>query len=486
MSAEQMRIVAGNKQPWQTLAWRYRDMIGELRFALQFRARAISRVRFYIAEVIDDDDEPIPVSLRNDDDPEKAKRVTLPPDFCAAAEAELDRLPLQSGYEFLGVWSENFDVAGDCWLHGYTNPLTGLEEWRIRSVEAIEVQGTNLTVKNELGQPRKINLDTEEVHRLFIPHPAHPHLGDSALNALSDVLEDICLVGRELRAVSRSRIMQNGVLFVPESMASTRNVAEEDDTPDGRRRQWMADMEAAMLAPIANEGDAGGVVPMVITGTREDIEAVRYERFEREESPILLDKLEKSLGRMANSLDIPPEILTGMADANHWTAWQIDNSTFRHHLEPSIRLMVDSLTGSMLRTALRTQYPAELVNRVRIWYDAGQITENPNRRQDALDALDRILIGPAAGREALGFNDGDAPTPEEALQLIPATSATSTPRYGISSWPPPTRPPRWRCAAPAPVCAPRPRAPSWTPACAPACRRCPSSTGPPPSDPSSA
>jgi hypothetical protein len=420
MSAEQMRIVAGNKQPWQTLAWRYRDMIGELRFALQFRARAISRVRFYIAEVIDDDDEPIPVSLRNDDDPEKAKRVTLPPDFCAAAEAELDRLPLQSGYEFLGVWSENFDVAGDCWLHGYTNPLTGLEEWRIRSVEAIEVQGTNLTVKNELGQPRKINLDTEEVHRLFIPHPAHPHLGDSALNALSDVLEDICLVGRELRAVSRSRIMQNGVLFVPESMASTRNVAEEDDTPDGRRRQWMADMEAAMLAPIANEGDAGGVVPMVITGTREDIEAVRYERFEREESPILLDKLEKSLGRMANSLDIPPEILTGMADANHWTAWQIDNSTFRHHLEPSIRLMVDSLTGSMLRTALRTQYPAELVNRVRIWYDAGQITENPNRRQDALDALDRILIGPAAGREALGFNDGDAPTPEEALQLIAA------------------------------------------------------------------
>lgn len=420
MSAEQMRIVAGNKQPWQTLAWRYRDMIGELRFALQFRARAISRVRFYIAEVIDDDDEPIPVSLRNDDDPEKRKRVTLPDDFCAAAEAELDRLPLNAGYEFLGVWSENFDVAGDCWLHGYTNPLTGQEEWKIRSVEAVDVQGSNLTVKNELGQPRKINLDEEELHRLWVPHPAYPHLGDSALNALGDVLEDICLVGRELRAVSRSRIMQNGVLFVPESMATTRNVAAEDDTPEGRRRQWMADLEAAMLAPIANEGDAGGVVPMVITGTADDIKAVRYERFEREESPILLEKLGKSLGRMGNSLDIPPEILTGMADVNHWSAWQIDNSTFRHHLEPSIRLMVDSLTGSFLRTALATQYPPELLRRVRIWYDAGQITENPNRRQDALDALDRILIGPAAGREALGFNDGDAPTPEEALQLIAA------------------------------------------------------------------
>lgn len=421
MSAENMRIVAGNRQPWQSLAWRYRDMIGELRFGLRYRSNALSRVRFYVAEIIDDDDEPIPVSMRHDDDQEKAKRVTLPDDFCRAAEEELNRLPLDAGYEFLGIWSENFDVAGDCWLHGYTNPLTGDEEWKIRSVEAVDVQGTSLTIKNELGQPRKINLDEEELYRLWIPHPAHPHIGDSALNALSDVLEDICLVGRELRAVSRSRIMANGILFIPESMATTKNVREEDDNPDGRRSQWMANLEAAMLAPIANEGDAGGVVPVVITGSREDIEAVRYERLQREESEILLDKLKTSLGRMGNSLDIPPEILTGMADANHWTAWQIDNSTFRHHLEPSIRLMVDALTGSFLRTALKASgFPAELLKRVRIWYDAGQITENPNRRQDALDALDHILIGPAAGREALGFNDGDAPTPEEALQLIAA------------------------------------------------------------------
>jgi hypothetical protein len=436
MSSENMRIVAGNKQPWQTLAWRYRDMIGELRFGLRYRSNALSRVRFYIAEIIDDDDEPIPVSLRHDEDPEKARRVTLPEDFCRAAEQELDRLPLDAGYEFLGIWSENFDVAGDCWLHGYTNPLTGDEEWKIRSVEAIDVQGANLTVKNELGQPRKINLDEEELYRLWIPHPAHPHLGDSSLNALGDVLEDICLIGRELRAVSRSRIMANGIMFIPESMATTRNVRDEDDTPDGRRRQWMSDLEAAMLAPIANEGDAGGVVPLVITGTREDIEAVRYERLQREESTILLDKLKTALGRMGNSLDIPPEILTGMADANHWTAWQIDNSTFRHHLEPSIRLMVDALTSSFLRAALKASgFPGELLKRVRIWYDAGQITENPNRRQDALDALDRILIGPAAGREALGFNDGDAPTPEEALQLIAAKNGVDqSTAAAILSW----------------------------------------------------
>lgn len=421
MTAEQLRIVAGNRQPWQKLAWAYRDMVPELRFALKYRSNAISRVRFYAAEIIDSDAEPIPVSMRHDQDAEKRKRVTLPEDLCRAAEDELNRLPLDAGETFLGVWSQNFDVAGDCWLHGYTDPFTGEEVWKIRSVESVDVQGRTLTVKNELGQPRPVNLETEEIYRLWIPHPAHDHLGDSALNALQDVLEEICLAGREMRAVSRSRIMQNGILFVPSSMAEQRNVREDANTPHERRQQWLEDFTAAMLAPINNEGEAGGVVPLVQTGTREEIEAVRYERFEREDSPTLLLKLEKALGRLANSLDIPPEILTGMADANHWTAWQIDNSTFRHHLEPAIRLMVDSLTGSFLRAALaKAGFPPEQVKRIRVWYDAGQITENPNRRQDALDALDHILIGPAAGREALGFNDGDAPTPEEALQLIAA------------------------------------------------------------------
>lgn len=477
MSAENLRIVAGNRQPWQTLAWRYRDMVPELRYGLKYRANAISRVRFYAAEVISDDDEPIAVSMRHDKDADKAKRVTLSEEICQAAEDELARLPLDSGAQFLGVWSENFDVAGDGWLHGYVDKITGAEVWKFRSVEAIDVQGSQLTVKNELGQPRRVDLDTEELYRMWVPHPAHDHIGDSALNALQDVLEDICLIGREMRAVSRSRIMQNGILFVPSSMAEQRNVREDANNALERRQAWMTDFTAAMLAPITNEGDAGGVVPMVQTGTKEEIESVRFMRFEREDSAGLLEKLAKSLGRLGNGLDIPPEILTGMADANHWTAWQIDNSTFRHHLEPSIRLMVDSLTSAYLRTVLGKSFPPEEVRRIRVWYDAGAITENPNRRTDALDALDRILIGPKAGREALGFNDGDAPTPEEALQLIAAKNgidqstaaailAWAAREDGADNLPPQIGEPAQRAqlpaARPAPAPAPDPTAPGGT------------------------
>ncbi len=430
MSAERMRAVAGNSQPWQKIAWGYRDMIGELRFALQYRARAISRTQWFVAQVNPDDtdDEPIPVALRNDDDAEKRARVTLPPDLCAAAESELDRLPLTEGYGFTGMWSENYDVAGECWLHGFKDPL-GVEQWKIRSVLDVDIQGSDVTVKDELGQPRRVDVGTEdepgteEIFRLWIPHPARGHLADSALNALQDVLEDICLAGRELRAVARSRITANGVWMVPVGMSLVRNTKDDDDNPEDNDQRFMVDLQAAMLAPISNEGDPGGVVPVVLTGTREDIEVASksHLRFEREDSPTLLAKLEASLKRMATSLDIPPEILTGMAQANHWSAWQIDAATFRHYLEPSIRLMADSLTVSYLRPALLAAgFTSEEIAKLRIWYDASRITENPNRRQDAIDARDRAAISDDAFRDALGFSDADKPTVEEQLLMIAA------------------------------------------------------------------
>jgi len=434
MAPERMRALAGNKQSWQPIAWQYRDNIGELRFAMQYRARALSKISFHVAEIIAGDDEPLPLYLRDEKDQqgnptERSQKITTPPDLAAAAERELARLPLEDGFSFQGIWSENQDVAGECWLHGYQDPDTGEEVWKIRSVLDVGTQGSQMTVTDELGQPRVINLGTkdepgtEEIYRLWVPHPAHPHLADSALRAMMDVLEDITLYGREMRAVSRSRIANNGIWMIPENMATLRNLLQDTEASEDGPSSFMAALQAAFLAPISNEGEPGGVVPAIITGNREDIEVASksFIRFERETSSDIIEKLKTALGRMGNSLDLPPEVITGMADANHWTGWLIDASGFRYHLEPSARLQVDSLTVPFLRANLVGQgFPPEQVRKLRIWFEAGNLTENPNRRQDALDALDRILIGPAAGRKALGFSEGDAPTSEEALQLIAA------------------------------------------------------------------
>jgi len=438
-SPDQLRALAAIRQRWQSQAWGYRELIPELRYALRFRAGAIARIRLYAAQVNPDptDDEPIALSLRLSDDEDKRKRVTISPDLAQAAEEALARLPLSDGMSFLGRWSENFDTAGEAWLHGFVDYQTGEETWKIRSTSEIEVSADARTVMLKdpslLGAQRRLDLGvagygeqedtpgTEELYRLWIEHPEKAHEADSSLRSMQTVLEDIVLAGRELRAASRSRIAANGLLLVPRGLTLPINTSEDTDRPDDSK--MARDLQIALVSPISNEGDAGSVAPIMITGETVDLKEVRHLTFAREDSPTLLGKQQAGLTRMANGLDVPPEIITGMSDANHWSAWQIDAATARHHIEPSTRLMVDSLTTAYLRTTLLAQgFRLEEVRLVVVWYDLGGLTENPNRRQDAIDARKTGDIGPAAFRKALGFNDEDAPTPEEMLYMIAMNS----------------------------------------------------------------
>lgn len=435
-SKDTLRAIATLRQPWQRLAWNYRDMIGELRFALQYRARAISQVHFYVAELErGSEDEPVPLALRGSDEPEVAERVTLPEDLCAAAEAELARLPLDSGMSFLGVWSENFDVAGECWLYGYLDD-GGIERWSIKSALEIEVSpdGSNVHMVDAAapGGRRKLDLSEEggeELYRLWVPHPVNGALSDSALRATLDTLEDIVATGREMRAAARSRFAANGVWPIPYGVTLPTGVKAEENPAEPESNSFAADLTAAILAPISNEGDAGAMAPIIVTAHREDIAVMKdsFIRFDREDSPSLINKLQASLSRMGNSLDLPPEIINGMAEVNHWTAWQIDSSTAKHHIEPSARMMADAITTSFIRAALLKQkYPPELVDRVRVWFSINNLTENPNRRQDAIDAHDRGAIGSKSLREALGFSETDAPTQSELLGMIAMKNGIDT------------------------------------------------------------
>jgi hypothetical protein len=194
---------------------------------------------------------------------------------------------------------------------------------------------------------------------------------------------------------------------------------------DAEVDEFSAGLEAAMLSPIANEGDAGAVVPIVIRGDAEDIAAVKHITFERETSPTLIDKLNNSLKRMGETLDIPPTVVTGLQDTNHWNAYVIDDQTWDNHLEPGERLIVDSLTEGYLRPMLQLPVTAggyglsaDQAQQVQVWYDATAVTRNPNRSADAVQAYGLGVIGPKPVREAMGFEESDAPTEEELKIMI--------------------------------------------------------------------
>jgi hypothetical protein len=113
---------------------------------------------------------------------------------------------------------------------------------------------------------------------------------------------------------------------------------------------------------------------------------------------------------------VPPEIITGYADVNHWNVAQITHDTFKQHLEPGTIRSVDALTQAYMRHRLRTavelgvaSWTRELIDRVVIWYDPASLITPPDMRDAANDAHEHGTISDAAHRRALGFDEGDAP-----------------------------------------------------------------------------
>lgn len=425
------------KMAWQTVAWNYRDNIGELGAALRLKANIISKIQFVPAAVAEGDDEPRQLTGDPEKDQDEDGAPLLDQHVIDAAIDCVSSLPFEKGYGFQGMISQGFDVAGECWLHGYPDE-DGDETWSVRSTSEIVASTAGLGVIETPGKAaRPLDKDNEALIRLWVEHPQWHALADSPMRMLMDVCEDVILIGRELRAAARSRIAANGFLLVPNELSfSKRAEGEITDEKD----DFQADLTAGMTAPIANEGDAGAIVPMVIRGESEDLKEFRHVGVERTPSPELLAKQQAALMRIADGINLPSEMMgTGdsgksMGSVNHWTGWLIDATTFKNYIEPDAKQIADSLTMSYFRRKLRL--PVEKGGygltkdealSVQIWFDAGNVTENANRSDDADDAMDRGAISFKAYRDAKGFSDEDAPDEDDLRQLQMVKQTTVDP-----------------------------------------------------------
>lgn len=419
---EVVQTLAMTRMAWQSVAWNYRNAIGELGQALRMKANIISKVAFTAATNPTGDDEPVLLSGDPKDDVDEDGHPLVPPHVAQAAIECLAALPWDKGYSWTGRIVTGFDVPGEVWLHGYPD-ASGIEQWKVRSTsEVIPSAGGGLGVIDIPGRgAREINAETETLIRLWVPHPEYGELADSPLRTLLDVCEDVVLAGREMRAASMSRIASNGILKVPEGITMVR---DGEPTAKPENSHFLAGFTAAVTAPINNEGHVSAVVPILVTGDAEDLKAMEHMEITRsanEQAPL---QLEKGLGRIADSLDLPREAMRGsIGEANHWTAWLIDAQTFKNHLEPACKLVSDSVTESYFRRRLMMPKPLgwgltlEEAQSVRTWFDASTVTENANRSKDADEALSVGGISYKAYRLAKGFNEGDAPNEEDLQQL---------------------------------------------------------------------
>ena len=422
---------------WQSEAWEYYDAIGEVKYAFNLVASVVSRIRLYAA-VIDNPAES-PTSVR--DSAKIDQRVA------GAAERALARLDSAYGGQagLLRDAALNLAVAGECYLVQMPERKgTGVpESWDIRSIDEVQVDQKNnygiaprrdlLTVGNPTGGYAKgiIPLPgTAFVGRIWRAHPRFSEEADSSLRGLLDLCAELLLLNRTFRSTARSRL-NAGALYLPDGLSVAASPDPDypyDDatdlepgfTPEEAQDEFEDQLIDAMTTPIRDEDSASAVVPLIIRGPAELGDKIKQFKFERSFDPALAQRADRVLERILQGLDVPKDIVTGLANVKYSNALQIDESLYKAHIEPLMLLIADALTVVYMRPYLLAAGfdPAE-VEKVVIWFDPSQVATRNDRAMDADAGFDKMAVSYGTWRKAHGFNEGDAPTADEvALRLV--------------------------------------------------------------------
>ena len=437
MEFEQFRARrSASSSAWQAEAWEYYDAIGEIKYAFNLVGSVVSRIRIYAAAVDDPSQAPVPVS----------ESASLEQGLATAAERAVDRLNSAYGGQagLLKDAALNISVAGECYLVQMpARPSIGQpESWDIRSVDEVMTDakgGYSIIGRREqgVGQMGTTNTlgvtrlgDKGFVGRIWRSHPRFTDEADSSIRGILDLCAELLLLNRTFRATARSRL-NAGAMYLPDglSVAAQGDPDYPYDSEDGIEAGFTAEeaedefeeqLIDAMTTPIRDEESASAVVPLIIRGPAELGDAIKQFKFERSFDPALAERSDRVLERIMQGLDVPKDVVSGMANVKYSNALQIDESLYKAHIEPLMLLIVDALTVAYLRPYLIANgYTPSEVSRLVIWYDPSAVSTRNDRAADANEGFDRGAISLDTWRRAHGFSDQDAPTATEmAIRLL--------------------------------------------------------------------
>jgi hypothetical protein len=441
---------------WQREAWEYYDAIGEVKYAFSLLAAVMSRVRLYSGLILDPDAPPSSISTlqrrkANQTALEQEKDVSdaLSPPVEITQEV-IDAVDdvirdLGSGHGgipgLLRTYCINMSVPGECYLIRHQN------RWSIRSTE--EVQLRKVDGKAVLKRMRSSNSASsvmgsagEEtlpknafIGRIWRPHPRFTGEPDSSMLALREMCDELLTLQRMIRAIARSR-MNAGLLFVPDgisasSSSQTESMADAELEVDPFEQELML----ALTAPVSDEANASTVVPMLARGPVELGKDIRYMSFSRDSDRGLIERADRTLDRILQGIDVPKDVVTGLANVKYSNAVQIDEALYKSHVEPLALLLCDALTTMYLRPALASRFPEmdeSVLAKIAIWYDPTEVVTKPDPAQAASEGYDRYALSGDAWRRAHGFADTDAPDEDELARRVALERATVPPEIAAS------------------------------------------------------
>jgi hypothetical protein len=391
-----------NTEGWQEEAWAYHDTLGEFRYATDWEAKRLSRVRLYAAKLEPGADEPVRAKA--------GMAVDLLTAFAGGPGGQA---------QIMGGLATQLRVPGEGYL--IVENVSGIEQWSVRSIDEVRAARERYEVIDE-NSPRSGNNwrplapDSMAPIRVWRPNKRWHHLADSPTRAARATMRELELVNRHIVAQYLSRLASAGVVLIPSEV----NFPEKEefaDAPDPFVAEWIEIAAEAIRTP----GTASAVIPMPIKVPFEYVDKIKHVDFTLKIDEKIIEKRDSAIRRLASQLNVPSEVLLGMGDLNHWNAWLSDETSLKVDVAPDAELICQAITTGYLQPRLKASHVEDWANWV-TWYDMSELTLRPDRSDDAIALYDRLELNGAALRRETGFNETDKPTDEElkeqALKVI--------------------------------------------------------------------
>lgn len=403
---------------WQEAAWSYYRACGEARRAVDWIAHGVSRCHLYVGRIDESgvsDPEPV-------DDAGAAGEIL----------AELHDGPVGQA-EMLQRLAVHLLVPGESWLIGYPAPAEqgegGDEQrtaWIVASRREWQIDDNLVRVKLPEHPDAKgrewvaFPDDRVVVVPIHRPDPEDRSRATSAFEAALTTLQELDGLDARVAADIRSRLVSGGLFEFPESATMPTPRA-------GTGRGWLhrnpliaGIVEAARIA-IRRPSSPEATLPIFYTVSDEAAGKGRHIPLWSEFDQAVPEMRRDARQRLASIMDIPGEIIQGIADLNHWSAWMVDEAAIKSHIGPLLTLICSNLTRKILWPALRsTGMSRKEVRSLAIWWDASEIILRPDRTRETLQAHTQGIISDRAARRELSFTEDDAP--EAGDDRVPETS----------------------------------------------------------------
>lgn len=396
---------------WYLRAWNFYDTIGEYRYAVTWVGNLLSRATLEVWE-----------------DGQVSNNVGAKEALAALFGGE------EGQREMLRQLGTHMTVPGEAYIVG-EDMGDEPDKWSVVSATRISRPSQNIwKVGNQ-------ELDNPLVIRIWRPHPMKQDEADSPSRAVLSVLAEIENMSKYLAAQTSSRLTGAGVFAIPSeiSFGSVRNMVQSDSSTNVSGSgvdAFLREFVEVASAAVADPDDPSARIPIILQGPGEFLDKMNHITFWSELDAEAKAIRDEAIRRLALGMDMPPEILTGTGDMNHWNSWQVEEASIKAHTEPLLQIITSSLTDSYLRPYLEEAagMSKEEARAFSFHADTSKIRLRPNRSKEAIELYEHGELSAAAMLRENGFDPADAMQDDERKAWLTKKVASGSTTPELVAW----------------------------------------------------